>query len=201
MVSCTAEGCPFYANKGCESRCSDHARQKVVNLLFMMPLPPETLEIIWRASGHEKRRTLTDDEMVHRLGRQPEDVLVPSQLVTERLQQIQHHEVSFGYHLTDFPGTQKLRKEDAERLMVAVNLRHPVGFHAETEKAIVRRTFHRGSLSKDLFPRGLCYEGVPECHSKMTREQISALVFGEQLAGGGGGGGGGSGGAFHVHPC
>ena len=196
MAVCTAKGCPFFANKGCETRCSEHARQKVVNLLFMMPLPSETLEMVWRASGHEKRRTLTDDEIVHRLGLRPEDVLVPSELVTEKLQEIQHQEIYFGSNLLAFPGTQKLRKQDAERLMVAVNLRHPVGFHVETEKAIVRRTFHRGGLSQTLFPRGLCYEGVPVCHSKMTREQMSAIIFEDPLAGGGGGGGG----TFHVHP-
>ena len=189
---CTVQGCAFFANKGCETRCSAHARQKVVNLLFMMPLPSETLEMVWRASGHEKQRTLTDDEIVQRLGLRGEDVLVSSELVTEKLQHIREFQGFFDNVLTDvFDDLKKLRKEDAERLMVAVHLRFGGGGHVQTQRAIVRRTFHRGALSQDLFSIGLCYEGTPVCHSKMTRELIRGIVFGPLCTAEGGGGGGG----------
>lgn len=195
---CTVPGCAFFANRGCESRCSAHARQKVVNLLFMMPLPSETLEMVWRASGHEKQRTLTDDEIVQRLGVRAEDVLVSSELVTEKLQQIREFQGCFDTILTRdvFDDHKKLRKEDAERLMVAVHLRFGGGGHVQTQRAIVRRTFHRGALSQDLFSIGLCYEGTPVCHSKMTREQLRGIIFAPLCTAEGGGGGGGVGGVF-----
>lgn len=190
MQGCAVHGCAFFANRGCESRCSAHARQKVVNLLFMMPLPSETLEMVWRASGHEKQRTLTDDEIVERLGVRAEDVLIASELVTQKLQHIRDFEGFFDQVFTDFLDGKKLRKEDAERLMVAVNLRFGGGGHVQTQRVLVRRTFHRGALSQVLFSTGLCYEGTSVCHSKMTREQLRGIVFGGLYASGGGGGGG-----------
>jgi len=158
----------------------------------------EILSAIWNMAAAPHSNVLTDDEIVARLGLDPFSVFVDTDTVQERLLWMRHprHAAIVGDDaeaLLQFPPHKKLRKEDAERIM---NCIHELGErgrfydHISFENAIVQRAFHRGGLTRSLFPVGLCYYGTPPCTATMPVSQIRRILY-TNAAGGGGGGGGG----------
>ena len=201
MSTCSVERCSFFANEGCEGTCSQHAQGKCVVLLYGTPLPSDVLYAIWKYTGPETNKVLTDDEILSRLRWNPDSTFISSEWVTERLFFIRHMNyflppANTTKELFSFPEDKKLRKEDAERIMMMMDELMDKGrffCRISVEKVIVQHTFHRGALDRSMFPVGLCYFGAPACTAKMTPEQIQNILWGVQppAAGGGGGGGGG----------
>jgi hypothetical protein len=195
-MQCSVDKCTFFANAGCDGACSQHSVTKVIEILSdLKPLLPENLidAIIWKWSGHRVSPLLTDDEIVERLGLDPLTVFIDSDVVSERILWLRRSHI---FHwTTDAPQTAllaeeagKLRKEDAERLMIAAA--EGVCVRISFEREIVLRTFHRGALSTTMFPMGLCYHGQQACTPFMTNDELRCVVLGEGGGGGGGGGGG-----------
>ena len=207
-MQCSVERCTFFANEGCEGVCSHHRWRKTAVILPQLApqLPSEMLQAIWKMSGHIKHRFLTEDEIVARLGLDPHEVFIDSEVVQERLAWLRHHNTLSSPPTTnvldflDEHPRKKLRVDDADRLMVSLELRNQVGFftacRTELEKRIVLHTFHRGALNRSIFPVGLCYHGTPQCTSTMTLETLRNIVLGGGGGGEGGGGGGGGGGGM-----
>lgn len=199
-MNCCIDRCPFFANEQCEGRCSQHALERCSQLVDQLPLPTELTDQIWKLCGQREHRNLTDEEIAERLGMDPVDIFIDTETVRERVHWLRHHHhgyVGMGANeMLGLPPNKKLRKEDAELLMNTMDERiHRGEFYCRltTEKAIVCHTFHRGGLTRELFPVGLCYHGTPACTTKMTIQQIHNIISGEAMAGGGGGGGGGGG--------
>jgi hypothetical protein len=168
-------------------------------LSFLTPsLPKEVLKIIFKMSYDPKPAFLSENQILAILGRSANDVFVDSDLIDERILWLRHHNLPFlgcddiytATNLLQFPEKKFLRVEDAERIMVAIDLRHP--FHHSRiamEKAVVIKTLHRGVLPKSIFSVGLCYHGAPACTNKMSFECVQNIIL--RKAGGGSGGGGG----------
>ena len=194
-MQCSVDRCPFFANEGCEGTCSKHAVPKRAQHLFQLQprLPAEIVQTIWRTAAPCKNDVLTDDEIAARLGLDPVEIFVDADTVRERLlwirHQHQHHHFMSGGDALQLPENKKLRKEDAERLMMAID--DSILCRQFFENALVMKTFHRGGLTKSLFPVGLCYYGTAPCLRTMPTSLIRRLIVCRNLAEGGGGGGSG----------
>jgi hypothetical protein len=198
-MQCSVQDCVFFANEGCYGTCSRHSIYKPVKILsFMKPvLPKVILDFIFEMSHNPSPLYLRDNEIVAILGKRPEDVFVDPDLVQERVYWLEHHDlpymgcdaIEYAIGVLDFTEGKYLRVEDAERIMVAIDLRDPNRYpRIAMEKAVVIKTLHRGILPRSMFSVGLCYHGAPACTNKMSRECVRNIVNG---CGGGGGGGGG----------
>jgi len=202
-MNCITAGCPFFANEGCYGTCSLHSIYKPVKILsFMKPLlPKEVLDLIFKMSYDPTPMFLSDNQILAILGKTADDVFVDPDLVNERILWLRHHnlpylscdDIHMASDLLQFPEEKFLRVEDAERIMVEIDLRDPFLHHSRiaVEKAVVLKTMHRGVLPRSMFPVGLCYHGAPGCTNKMSLECVRNIILRKGAGGGGGGGGGG----------
>ena len=186
-MQCSESPCSFYANDGCMGLCSHHSwiKSKEILAAIRPSLSEDLLRIIVEYAGFFESTILTDDQIVDRLHVDPSTILIESASVQERLLWMRNHrttQVARISDILDFSGDENkhkyLRKEDAERLMVCLDI-HKTLVHdsrCEIEKIIVQKTFHSASLTPSLFPVGLCYHGGKPCTSKMTSDEIRTLV-------------------------
>lgn len=185
--TCHVLNCPYYANEGCYGACSEHSKYKAIKIIAIKKpeLPKEILNLFWEFY-HVHSVAMTDDQIVARLGLNADDILVDTETVNERAVWLRHHHLPFlhcdniegALDVLSLPHEKRLRADDAQKLMVMIDLRHPSRWtRIALEKAIVMRTLNRGSLPRDMFSVGLCYYDRPMCMSNMSITMLRQIVY------------------------
>lgn len=184
---CHVDACPFYANEGCYGTCSRHSIYKAVKILAIRwpALPKDVLNLVWDFSQTESV-PMKDDDILAKLGL-GKDVLIEPRSVDERALWFRHthhlpvlhcDNIRHAMEILNLPADRFLRSEDAQKLMIAIDLRNPErGTRIAMEKAIVIKTLHRAALPMEMFSVGLCYYGRPLCVSTMHMDTIREIVY------------------------
>lgn len=169
-MPCSVDQCAFFANEGCYGTCSQHSVYKPVKILSLLKpkLPKDVLDVIWEFSRKRVVAPLADNEILSALGRTAEEVFVGQELIGERLLWLQNRDLPYlhcddirgALHVLQLPVNRKIRRDDAVRLMAAIDQRNPQRYsRIALEKAIVIKTLNSAALPGEVFAIGLCYHG------------------------------------------
>ena len=231
-TKCSIGACPFFAAEGWKT-CSEHRGKEIGDLVhqYLHRISShDVLDIITQYSKPEVNHNLrripySDDELLERLGLNPEDVWYDPEMIQERLFFLGHtnpnqipyvafesyENLSSTREFLGLSGNRFLRTEDTRAFVNVLTSNLPHFFTINVQKVLCIDTFNHAALDmKGLFPVGNCY--FPKTHvfqspqhnttslQRIMGPTLKRLalhhVFPEECGGGGGGGGGGGCGGF-----